>query len=110
MKLIRILEELQEPFLKMLAKEAILIAVGNTITGLTTLGVDVLREKFIKSEECCDKDTFEEELSEEEQETQRLFVEWHKETDQSVPLHEYLGMTFEEYVQWILGEDEQELS
>jgi hypothetical protein len=110
MKLIRILEELREPFLKLVAKEALLIAVSNTITGLTTLGVDLLREKFIKSEGCCEEGESGEELSEEEEESYRLFVEWHKETDQSVPLHEYLGMTFEEYVQWILGEDEQEPS
>jgi hypothetical protein len=102
MKLIRILEELQEPFLKLLAKEALVIAVSNTITGLTTLGVDMLRERFISNDEESDEDVIE--LSEEEAELQALFIEWHRGTDQSVPLHEYLGMTFEEYVQWILGD------
>jgi len=96
----KILEEVEEPFMKMLAKQALAVAVTSAASELVTMLVELLKAKIENGKEG-------EEISEKEEELVRLFEEWHKETDQSVPVWEYMGMTWEEYVNWMFGEENE---
>jgi hypothetical protein len=95
----KIFEELEEPFLRILAKEALLVLVTNAMTHTAQLGYDVLSKKF-NPEKLKDDEVLEEEVSEDDAAKLELFREWHN-TDGSIPVHEYLEMEWSEYSEWI---------
>jgi hypothetical protein len=94
----KIFEELEEPFLRLLAKEALVVLVTNTMTHAAQLGYDLISKKLNPDEE--EDEEVEVEMSKEDAERLELFKDWHT-TDGSIPIHDYLDMTWKEYSEWI---------
>jgi hypothetical protein len=107
----KLLEEISEPFIKMLAKEILLVFASTAAVGIANTGVEYISKKIMKSDEGENSEALDMGLEEIDEETQAVldkFEEWHRVGDYSIPVHDYLGMTKEEFHDWFFGEEVDE--